>query len=91
MMLAEDGSIWATGSNQDGQFGDGSTTSEIRFAKLSIFDPGGRHHTNCTSILMPVQPLSVLHDMLQFVLILLVRRFVYFYFLLHIHLGISDN
>ena len=34
MVLKEDGSIWATGSNKDGQFGDGSRTSQVVFVKI---------------------------------------------------------
>ena len=34
MVLKQDGSIWATGSNEYGQFGDGSTASEDRFVRI---------------------------------------------------------
>ena len=40
MVLQQDGSIWATGSNEYGQFGDGSTRSRIRFVVVKRFHKG---------------------------------------------------
>ena len=40
MMVNHDGSIWATGSNKDGQFGDGTTKSERTFVRLTPFVNG---------------------------------------------------
>ena len=40
MVVKEDNSIWATGSNEDGQFGDGSTDSTQSYARLSPFQSG---------------------------------------------------
>ena len=34
MVLKEDGSVWATGWNNNGQLGDGSTTDRINYAKM---------------------------------------------------------
>ena len=38
MLIKRDGSIWATGSNRHGQFGDGTITYGAEFARLSLFD-----------------------------------------------------
>ena len=40
MVLKQDGSIWATGSNRDGQFGDGTRTFQKTFVRLSPFGAG---------------------------------------------------
>ena len=45
MVLKQDGSIWATGSNKYGQFGDGSTKMEKSFFRLSPFGNGVGHDT----------------------------------------------
>ena len=34
MILKEDGSVWGTGKNSDGQIGDGSRTSRANFVKV---------------------------------------------------------
>ena len=34
MMLKQDGSVWATGYNRNGQLGDGTTTSKTSFVKV---------------------------------------------------------
>ena len=52
MVLKEDGSIWATGSNQDGQFGDGSTVSQQKFVKLAPFKNGARKFIFMSLMLM---------------------------------------
>ena len=40
MVLNQDGSVWATGSNRDGQFGDGTTASKRFFVRLEPFRNG---------------------------------------------------
>ena len=40
MVLKQDGSIWATGSNEYGQFGDGSTKSQNVFVEVVRFRTG---------------------------------------------------
>ena len=57
MILKNDGSIWATGSNQYGQFGDGTTTSRKAFVRLApVFG-------NCASLVMIVHKWIHLHDL----------------------------
>ena len=47
MVLKKDGSIWATGSNMEGQLGDGSTITTNTFARLPPLNTGSRHdHTH---------------------------------------------
>ena len=41
MVLKEDGSIWATGSNRDAQFGDGTKIYQKSFVRLTPFRSGG--------------------------------------------------
>ena len=45
MVIKEDGSIWVTESNKDGQFGDGSTKPEKSFVKLLLFQTDVGHKT----------------------------------------------
>ena len=44
MVLGQDGSVWATGSNKDGQFGVGTTQSETVFIQLPFVN-GAQHGT----------------------------------------------
>ena len=36
MLLKTDGSLWATGYNREGQFGDGNTTKLLAFKKVVL-------------------------------------------------------
>ena len=47
MVVKNDGSLWASGSNKNGQFGDGSTISENRFIRLKPFAEGASHTRTC--------------------------------------------
>ena len=49
MVLKQDGSVWATGSNEYGQFGDGTATSTKNFIRLEVRHDGtGNDTTLCT-------------------------------------------
>ena len=48
MVLAHDGSMWTTGWNVHGQFGDGSTTSTIAFFRVLQVGNGGRRMIRST-------------------------------------------
>ena len=41
MVLKQDGSVWATGSNEYGQLGDGTTTIRLTFVKVVSSGPCG--------------------------------------------------
>ena len=56
MVLEQGGSIWATGSNKDGQFGDGSIMSSTSFVRLAPFSNGSTN--DHTHVLMALQLLN---------------------------------
>ena len=43
MVVMQDGSVWAAGSNKDGQFGIASTPSTSTFVKVAAINNGGNH------------------------------------------------
>ena len=47
MVLKQGGSVWATGSNKDGQFGDGRTDSTSNFIRLAPCCDGTHTNSSC--------------------------------------------
>ena len=54
--LKKDGTIWATGSNQHGQFGDGSSVSTKSYVKIQEFGDGETYSDNYILIGLYLHP-----------------------------------
>ncbi len=55
MVLKRDSQVWATGLNQDGQIGDGTTITKEAFVEVSLFGNCLRHNGFRVCVLSLIQ------------------------------------